>query len=61
MNQQELIDLASKHGLIILTEDFPKTNPNHQRLLSRLEKFTEEVYDEGFSDGAQDAIEKERG
>ncbi len=61
MNQQQLIDLATKHGLIILTEDFPKTNPNHQRLLSKLEKFAEEVYDEGFSAGAQDAIEKEQG
>lgn len=43
MNQQELIGLATKHGLITLTEDFPKTNPNHQRLLSKLEKFTENV------------------
>ena len=43
MNQQQLIDLATKHGLIILSEDFPKTNPNHQRLLSKLEKFYENV------------------
>ena len=43
MNQQQLIDLATKHGLIILTEDFPKTTPNHQRLLSRLEKFAAEI------------------
>ena len=43
MNQQQLINLATKHGLIILTEDFPKTNPNHQRLLSKLEKFYEAI------------------
>lgn len=61
MNQQQLIDLVTKHGLIFLTEEHPKTNSNHQRLLSKLEKFYEEVYDEGFSDGAQDTIEKERG
>ena len=59
--QQQLINLATKHGLIILSDEHPKTLPAHQRLLSKLEKFYEEVYDEGFSDGAQDAIEKERG
>ena len=43
MNQQQLIDLATKHGLIFLTEEHPKTNPNHQRLLSKLEKFAMSV------------------
>lgn len=50
MNQQQLINLATKHGLIILTEDFPKTNPNHQRLLSKLEKFYEEAFNLGYNE-----------
>lgn len=54
MNQQQLIDLATKHGLIILTEDFPKTNPNHQRLLSKLEKFYEEAFNAGYNEGHWD-------
>lgn len=43
MNQQQLINLATKHGLIFLTEEQPKTNPNHQRLLSKLGKFAAEI------------------
>lgn len=54
MNQQVLIALATKHGLIILTEDFPKTNPNHQRLLAKLEKFYEEAYTAGYNEGHWD-------
>ena len=61
MNQQQLIDLATKHGLIFLTEEHPKTNPNHQRLLSKLEKFAEECYNQGYDIGATEAIERERG
>ena len=59
MNQQQLIDLATKHGLIILTEDFPKTNPNHQRLLSKLEKFYEEAYEIGFNYGVEYSRKRE--
>ena len=43
MNQQQLIDLATKHGLIFLTDEHPKTLPAHQRLLSKLEKFAENI------------------
>ena len=59
MNQQQLIDLATKHGLIILTEDFPKTNPNHQRLLSKLRNFYEEVYEIGFNYGVEYSRKRE--
>ena len=61
MNQQQLIGLATKHGLIFLTEEHTKTNPNHQRLLSKLEKFAEECYNEGYDIGATEAIERESG
>lgn len=60
MNQQQLIDLATKHGLIILTGDFPKTNPNHQRLLSKLEKFAENIQEIAVVEFLeQNTIEKE--
>lgn len=60
MNQQQLIDLATKHGLIFLTEEHPKTNPNHQRLLSKLEKFAEAIQEIAIVEFLeQNTIEKE--
>lgn len=50
MNQQQLIDLSTKHGLIILTDEHPKTLPTHQRLLSKLEKFYEEAFNLGYNE-----------
>ena len=63
MNRQEIITLAESLGLLY-TE--PKSSsdynhPAHMRLISKLEKFAEECYNQGYDIGATEAIEKERG
>ena len=54
MNQQQLINLATKLGLLMKVEDFPKTLPAHQRLLSKLEKFYEDAFNAGYNEGHWD-------
>lgn len=63
MTRQEIITLAESLGLL-----YPKpksssdyNHPAHMRLISKLEKFAEECYDQGSEDGYKEAIEKERG
>ena len=62
MNRQEIITLAESLGLLY-TE--PKSSsdyssPAHMRLISKLEKFAEECYNQGYDIGATEAIERER-
>ena len=62
MKRQEIITLAESLGLLY-TE--PKSSsdynhPAHMRLISKLEKFAEECYNQGYDIGATEAIERER-
>ncbi len=62
MTRQEIITLAESLGLLY-TE--PKSSsdynsPAHMRLISKLEKFAEECYNQGYDIGATEAIERER-
>ena len=63
MNRQEIITLAESLGLLYpepkSSSDY--NSPAHMRLISKLEKFAEECYDQGSEDGYKEAIEKERG
>ena len=57
MNRQEIITLAETVGLLY-TE--PKSSsdynhPAHMRLISKLEKFAEEIYHLGYKDGKFDS------
>ena len=63
MNRNEIIQLAESLGLLYpepkSSSDY--NHPAHMRLISRLEKFAEECYNQGYDIGATEAIEKERG
>lgn len=59
MQRKEIIQLAEKLGLLYPEVDY--NHPQHQRLISKLEKFAEECYEQGSEDGYKEAIEKERG
>ena len=63
MNRQEIITLAESLGLLYpepkSSSDY--NSPAHMRLISKLEKFAEECYNQGYDIGATEAIEKERG
>ena len=61
MKHEEIINLAVQCGLLHLSEEFPKNTPAQQRLISRLEKFAELCYDQGYEDGCLKTIGKERG
>lgn len=61
ITRQEVITLSEKVGLLVYDDFYPYSVPAHQRLISRLEKFAEECYDQGSEDGYKEAIEKERG
>ena len=62
MNRQEIITLAETLGLLYpepkSSSDY--THPAHMRLISKLEKFAEECYNQGYDIGATEAIERER-
>ena len=63
MNRQEIITLAESLGLLYPE---PKSSSNynhpaHMRLISKLEKFAEECYNQGYDIGTIEAIERERG
>ena len=62
MNRQEIITLAESLGLLYpepkSSSDY--THPAHMRLISKLEKFAEECYNQGYDIGATEAIERER-
>lgn len=60
MKQAEIIQLAQDCGLLFFTEEFPKSAPAQQRLISRLMKFAEECYNQGYDNGCLETIEKER-
>ena len=63
MNRDEIITLAESLGLLYpepkSSSDY--NHPAHMRLISKLEKFAEECYDQGYDIGTREAIEKERG
>ena len=63
MNRQEIITLAESLGLLYpepkSSSDY--NSPAHMRLISKLEKFAEECYNQGYDIGATEAIERERG
>ena len=63
MTRQEIITLAETLGLLYpepkSSSDY--NHPAHMRLISKLEKFAEECYNQGYDIGATEAIEKERG
>ena len=62
MNRQEIITLAESLGLLYpepkSSSDY--NHPAHMRLISRLEKFAQECYNQGYDIGATEAIERER-
>ena len=62
MNRQEIITLAESVGLLYpepkSSSDY--NHPAHMRLISRLEKFAQECYNQGYDIGATEAIERER-
>lgn len=60
MNRKEIIELAEKVGLLVKNENFPYNAPAQQRLISRLMKFAEECYNQGYDNGCLETIEKER-
>ena len=63
MNRQEIITLAESLGLLYpepkSSSDY--NHPAHMRLISRLEKFAQECYNQGYDIGATEAIEREMG
>ncbi len=63
MNRQEIITLAESLGLLYpepkSSSDY--NHPAHMRLISKLEKFAEECYNQGYNIGATEAIERGRG
>jgi regulator of RNase E activity RraB len=63
MNRQEIITLAESLGLLYpepkSSSDY--NHPAHMRFISKLEKFAEECYNQGYDIGATEAIERERG
>jgi hypothetical protein len=62
VNRQEIITLAESLGLLYpepkSSSDY--NHPAHMRLISKLEKFAEECYNQGYDIGATEAIERER-
>ena len=62
MNRNEIITLAESLGLLYpepkSSSDY--NHPAHMRLISKLEKFAEECYNQGYDIGATEAIERER-
>ena len=62
MTRQEIIQLAEALGLLYpepkSSSDY--NHPAHMRLISKLEKFAEECYNQGSDIGATEAIERER-
>ena len=63
MTRQEIITLAESLGLLYpepkSSSDY--NHPAHMRLISKLEKFAEECYNQGYDVGATETIERERG
>ena len=62
MTRQEMITLAESLGLLYpepkSSSDY--NSPAHMRLISKLEKFAEDCYNQGYDIGATEAIERER-
>ena len=60
MTRQEIITLAESLGLLYpepkSSSDY--NHPAHMRLISKLEKFAEECYNQGYDIGATEAIER---
>ena len=63
MTRQEIITLAESLGLLYpepkSSSDY--NHPAHMRLISKLEKFAEECYNQGYDIGATEAIGREMG
>ena len=57
MNRNEIITLAESLGLLYpepkSSSDY--NSPAHMRLISKLEKFTQEIYQLGYKDGKFDS------
>lgn len=51
MNRKEIIQLAEKLGLLYPEVDY--NHPQHQRLISRIERFAKEYYTLGFNDAKE--------
>ena len=47
MNRKEIIQLAEKLGLLYPEVDY--NHPQHQRFISKLEKFAEECFHKGIN------------
>lgn len=43
ITQADVISIAEDCGLLVISEQFPKSLPAQQRLISRLMQFTEKV------------------
>lgn len=52
MNRKEIIQLAEKLGLLYPEVDY--NHPQHQRFISKLEKFAEECYSRGYAEALRD-------
>ena len=57
MQRKEIIQLAEKICLLYPEVDY--NHPQHQRLISKLEKFADTCYDRGYEQGSFDEIRKE--
>jgi len=54
MNRQEVVTLAESFGLLY-PEPMDYNHPQHMRLISKLEKFAQEYYNQGFASGWDEA------
>ena len=52
MQRKEIIQLAEKLGLLYPEVDY--NHPQHQRLISKLEKFAEECHSRGYAEALRD-------
>lgn len=57
INRNEIIEIAEKIGLLFQSTGQPYNTPQHMRLISKLEKFAQECYDNGVSFGWDQAKE----
>lgn len=60
MDRTDVITLAESLGLLY-PEPMDYTHPAQMRLISKLEKFAMECFDNGYQDGCTETILEERG
>lgn len=61
LSHKEIIKLAEEVGLLTKDDNFPYSCSAHMRFISRLEKFGNKRYNEGYTKGVEDTIVTERG